>query len=103
MGRTEVVDRELMLLFALIEQATIVQRLGMVRIDGDRLVELRQRLCGISGLSQRLGERLEMTVGEASLAGRFDGLAPDGALMLTLDDGTQRRVNAGEVAAARAA
>ncbi len=51
----------------------------------------------------RLGERLEMNVGEASLAGRFDGLAPDGAMMLTLDDGTQRRVNAGEVAAARAA
>ncbi|MBL8705010.1 MAG: biotin--[acetyl-CoA-carboxylase] ligase [Rhodospirillales bacterium] len=51
----------------------------------------------------RLGERLEMNLGEASLAGRFDGLAPDGAMVLTLDDGTQRRVNAGEVAAARAA
>jgi len=51
----------------------------------------------------RLGERLEMNLGEASLAGRFDGLASDGAMVLTLDDGTQRRVNAGEVAAARAA
>jgi BirA family biotin operon repressor/biotin-[acetyl-CoA-carboxylase] ligase len=34
------------------------------------------------------------------LSGRFDGLAPDGALMLRLDDGRTERVHAGDVALA---
>lgn len=51
----------------------------------------------------RLGQRLEMNAGEGRLAGRFDGLGPDGALLLTLDDGTRRSLAAGDVAAARAA
>ena len=50
-------SRPLVLSFALIKQATVVKRLGMMRIDGDRLVELGQRLIGFSGLRQRLGAR----------------------------------------------
>jgi len=51
----------------------------------------------------RLGERLAMNLGDAVLAGRFVGLAPDGRLVLALDDGTERSLAAGEAAAARAA
>lgn len=54
----------------------------------------------------RLGERLEFAAGEgggdAALAGRFEGLAPDGSLLLAMDDGTSRRFAAGDVGAARA-
>jgi hypothetical protein len=58
-----------MLPFALIKQAAIVQRFGVMRIDGDRLVELGQRLLGFSGLCQRLGTR-GVTVRIAGDSGR---------------------------------
>lgn len=44
-----------------------------------------------------LGGRVTARLGEESLEGRFDGLAPDGALALRLDDGSLRAVHAGEV------
>lgn len=101
-------------------RATSLRAVGLPEIDAAGMLEayarefqrwyalwLDQGLAPVCAQWQkrawRLGERLEMNVGAASLAGRFDGLAPDGAMVLTLDDGTQRRVNAGEVAAARAA
>ena len=68
LAEREVVDRELMLPFALIEQAAVVQRLGMMRIDGDRLVEFGQCLFDFSGFRQRLGARgVTMGVARAGL------------------------------------
>jgi hypothetical protein len=46
-----------MLLFALIEQAAVVQRRRVVWIERDRLVELGQRFFGFSGSYQRLAAR----------------------------------------------
>jgi len=46
-----------MLLFSLIEQAAIVQGLGVMGIERDRLVELGERLFGLSGSRQRLTSR----------------------------------------------
>lgn len=51
----------------------------------------------------RLGERLALGAGGEGAVGRFDGLDADGALLLALDDGTRRRVVAGELGPARAA
>jgi BirA family biotin operon repressor/biotin-[acetyl-CoA-carboxylase] ligase len=55
------------------------------------------------GRAWRLGERLEFGAQDSRLVGRFDALGDDGALLLTLDDGTRRRVAAGDVGPARAA
>jgi BirA family biotin operon repressor/biotin-[acetyl-CoA-carboxylase] ligase len=44
-----------------------------------------------------LGDRMAARLGSESIEGRFEGLAPDGALALRLDDGTMRPVHAGEV------
>ncbi len=44
-----------------------------------------------------LGERIAARLGDATLAGRFDGLEADGALALRLDDGSLRAIHAGEV------
>jgi hypothetical protein len=55
--RGEIVDRELMLLFSLIEQAAIVQGLGVTGIERDRLVELGECLFGLCGSRQRLASR----------------------------------------------
>jgi hypothetical protein len=56
--RREIVDRQLMLFFALIEQAAVVQGLRVVRIESDRLVELCERLLGFSGSCQRASPRV---------------------------------------------
>jgi BirA family biotin operon repressor/biotin-[acetyl-CoA-carboxylase] ligase len=44
-----------------------------------------------------LGERLEARLGAVTITGTFTGLAPDGALDLTLADASVRRIHAGEV------
>jgi BirA family transcriptional regulator, biotin operon repressor / biotin---[acetyl-CoA-carboxylase] ligase len=44
-----------------------------------------------------LGDRIAARLGDETLEGRFDGLQPDGALALRLDDGTLRPVHAGEI------
>lgn len=43
------------------------------------------------------GGRIVARLGDSSLEGVFEGLEPDGALALRLDDGTLRPVHAGEV------
>jgi len=43
-GRGKIVDGQLMLLFALMQQAAVVQRLGVVRIEPDGAIELGKRL-----------------------------------------------------------
>ena len=45
----------------------------------------------------RRGETIELRLEEATLAGRFEGLDPAGALLLALADGTRRRISAGDV------
>ena len=45
----------------------------------------------------RRGETIELRLEDATLAGRFDGLDPAGALLLALSDGTRRRISAGDV------
>lgn len=51
----------------------------------------------------RLNQTLDIRLGaRGSVSGRFDGLAEDGALVLSLADGTRRTVAAGDVSAARA-
>ena len=44
-----------------------------------------------------LGGRLEARLGSETITGTFTGLAPDGALDLTLADASVRRIHAGEV------
>lgn len=44
-----------------------------------------------------LGERIAVRLGDEALAGRFEGLDADGALLLGLDDGATRAIHAGEV------
>ena len=44
-----------------------------------------------------MGNRIAARLGNETLEGRFEGLEPDGALALRLDDGTLRPVHAGEV------
>ena len=44
-----------------------------------------------------LGERCTVRVGETALAGFAEGLDIDGALLLRLDDGSVRRITAGDV------
>ncbi|PZN96364.1 MAG: biotin--[acetyl-CoA-carboxylase] ligase [Alphaproteobacteria bacterium] len=44
-----------------------------------------------------VGDRIAARLGDTTLEGRFEGLAPDGALALRLDDGSLRPVHAGEV------
>ena len=44
-----------------------------------------------------VGKRIEARLGSETLTGVFTGLGDDGALHLALDDGTQRRIHAGEV------
>ncbi len=56
-------------------------------------------LARASGLGQPLVARL----GRETLAGRFEDLAPDGALLLRLDNGSLRVIHAGEVFAPVAA
>ena len=53
----EIIDRKLVLLFALIEQAAAIQGLCIVGIESDGLLELRTRLLGFSGSRQRLAAR----------------------------------------------
>ena len=48
----------------------------------------------LDGARRRL---VELRLEDATLAGRFEGLDPAGALLLALPDGTRRRVSAGEV------
>ncbi len=48
-------------------------------------------------LAAGLGDRIAARLGHETLEGRFEGLAPDGALALRLDDGSLRPVHAGEV------
>lgn len=43
------------------------------------------------------GEPLEIRLERETFSGRFEGLDPDGALVVGLDDGSQRRVAAGDV------
>src|ERR1700730_12730979 len=47
-----------MLLVALIKQAAVVQRVGVVRIERDRVIELGKRLVGFSGSYQRLAAQI---------------------------------------------
>ena len=51
----------------------------------------------------RLGERLEVNLGDEAVSGRFAGLADSGALELEMDGGARRMIAAGDVRAARAA
>ena len=44
-----------------------------------------------------VGDRMIARLGAETLEGRFEGLEPDGALALRLDDGVLRAVHAGEV------
>lgn len=44
-----------------------------------------------------LGDRIVVRLGDNTLEGVFEGLEPDGALTLRLDDGRKRAVHAGEV------
>ncbi|EMD84281.1 biotin--[acetyl-CoA-carboxylase] ligase [Pacificimonas flava] len=44
-----------------------------------------------------MGGRMEARLGTATYSGIFEGLAPEGALLLREDDGTLRSVHAGEV------
>lgn len=44
-----------------------------------------------------LGDRITARLGAETLEGRFEGLGPDGALALRLDNGQLRPVHAGEV------
>ena len=44
-----------------------------------------------------LGRRLEARLGSETVPGVFTGLAPDGALLLTLPDASVRAIHAGEV------
>ncbi len=48
-------------------------------------------------LAHGLGEPLEVRLDRETFSGRFDGLDPDGALVVGLDDGSLRRVAAGDV------
>ncbi|MGQ0676083.1 MAG: biotin--[acetyl-CoA-carboxylase] ligase, partial [Rhodospirillales bacterium] len=50
----------------------------------------------------RLGETLEVNLGDEAVSGRFADLGPDGALELVLAGGERRRVSAGDVRRARA-
>lgn len=54
----EVIDRQLMLLLGLVKQTAAEQRLRVVGIEPDRLVEFGQRLLGFPGASQRLACRV---------------------------------------------
>ena len=47
--------------------------------------------------AQGLGERCEARLPDRNLTGMAEGLDPDGALRLRLDDGTQARITAGDV------
>lgn len=49
------------------------------------------------GRAAGLGAGLEARLGSATVTGTFTGLDADGALLLTLDDASVRRVHAGEV------
>lgn len=44
-----------------------------------------------------VGDRIAARLGDETIEGRFEGLEPDGALALRLDDGALRPVHAGEV------
>lgn len=44
-----------------------------------------------------LGEAMEVRLDRERFTGRFDGIDGDGALMVTLDNGSERRIAAGEV------
>ncbi len=48
-------------------------------------------------LAAGLGDRIAARLGHETLEGCFEGLEPDGALALRLDDGSLRPVHAGEV------
>ncbi|WP_426163370.1 biotin--[acetyl-CoA-carboxylase] ligase [Sandarakinorhabdus sp. DWP1-3-1] len=48
-------------------------------------------------LAAGVGDRIAARLGTETLEGRFEGLEPDGALALRLDDGSLRPVHAGEV------
>ncbi len=48
-------------------------------------------------LAAGVGDRIVVRLGDNTLQGRFEGLGPDGALALRLDDGRLRAVHAGEV------
>ncbi len=49
------------------------------------------------GHAAGLGQRLEARLGVDTFSGVFTGLAPDGALLLTLADASVRAIHAGEV------
>ena len=55
-------------------------------------------LSGWSAAAHKPGTRLSVHGSDGSMiSGLFDGLAPDGALMLSLDDGSRRVIHAGDV------
>jgi hypothetical protein len=59
-----------MLFFALVEQAAIVQRVGVVRTDLDRMIELGQCLLGFSGSHQGLGAHIVgLRIGDVGAGG----------------------------------
>ena len=53
----EIVDSKLMVAFALMKHAAVVEGLGVVRVERDRMIELGERLFGFSGPCQRLAAR----------------------------------------------
>lgn len=47
--------------------------------------------------AERKGERIELRLPSETLAGVFEDIDPNGYLLLTLDDGTRRRISSGDV------
>ena len=55
------------------------------------------RTAWLDRTAHRLGDPLEARLGRETLGGHYAGLAEDGALRLTLADGTERAIHGGEV------
>ena len=74
-GRGEILDRLLVLLLTLIDQAAAVEGLRVVGIERDRAIEFRERFFGLAGFGENLAARgVALCVADAACAdiiGRF--------------------------------
>jgi hypothetical protein len=74
-GGGEILDRLLVLFLALIDQPAAVERLDVVRIEGEGAIEFRQRLLVLAGLGEHLAAGgIALRVADATRAdivGRF--------------------------------
>src|SRR5258708_11661048 len=74
-GGGEILDRLLVLVFALIDQAAAVQRLRVVGVERERAIEFREGFLGLAGFGQNLAVRgVALRVADAAgadIVGRF--------------------------------